>query len=117
VDNLAGYARRNFLVPVPGVNSFQELNALLRERCLAEAKRRLQGETLTVGELWDEDRPHLLPLPARPFPFSRRRLKCWQSARMIVGLPSERVPLSLMFYRTDREPQPNISDSGKVGLT
>lgn len=71
VENLVGYARRNFLVPVPGVNSFQELNALLRERCLAEAKRRLRGETRTVGELWDEERPHFLPLPARPFPCCR----------------------------------------------
>jgi transposase len=71
VENLVGYARRNFLVPVPEVDSFQELNALLRERCLAEAKRRLRGETLTVGELWDEERPHLLPLPPRPFPCCR----------------------------------------------
>lgn len=71
VENLVGYARRNFLVPVPEVDSFQELNALLRERCLAEAKRRLRGETLTIGELWDEERPHLLPLPVRPFPCCR----------------------------------------------
>ena len=71
VENLVGYARRNFLVPVPEVDSFQELNALLRERCLAEVKRRLRGEALPMGELWDEERPHLLPLPERPFPCCR----------------------------------------------
>jgi hypothetical protein len=71
VENLVGYARRNFLVPVPEVDSFQELNALLRERCLAEAKRRLRGETLTIGELWEKELPHLLPLPERPFPCCR----------------------------------------------
>jgi len=64
VENLVGYARRNFLVPVPEVGSFQELNDLLRQRCLAEALRRLRGETKTIGELWDHERPHLLNLPS-----------------------------------------------------
>jgi len=51
VENLVGYARRNFLVPVPEVDSFPELNDLLRRRCLAEAGRCLRGETRTIGEL------------------------------------------------------------------
>ena len=71
VENLVGYARRNFLVPVPEVDSFQELNDLLRQRCLAEARRRLRGETQTIGELWKQDRAHLLTLPAHPFPCCR----------------------------------------------
>ena len=71
VENLVGYARRNFLVPVPEVDSFQELNDLLRRRCLAEAGRQLRGETRTIGELWEQERPHLLPLPAHPFPCCR----------------------------------------------
>ena len=71
VENLVGYARRNFLVPVPEVDSFQELNDLLRQRCLAEARRQLRGETQTIGELWEQDRAHLLTLPAHPFPCCR----------------------------------------------
>ena len=71
VENLVGYARRNFLVPVPEVDSFQELNDLLRQRCLAEARRRLRGETQTIGELWEQERPQLLTLPAHPFPCCR----------------------------------------------
>jgi Mu transposase, C-terminal domain len=66
-----GYARRNYMVPVPEVNSFQELNDLLRHRCLAEAGRRLRGETETIGEMWEKERPRLLPLPAHPFPCCR----------------------------------------------
>lgn len=31
VENLVGYARRNYMVPVPVVDSFQELNELLRQ--------------------------------------------------------------------------------------
>jgi len=71
VENLVGYARRNFLVPIPEVDSFQELNDLLRQRCLAEAGRQLRGETQTIGELWRQEQPHLLPLPAYPFPCCR----------------------------------------------
>ena len=71
VENLVGYGRRNFLVPVPEVDSFQELNSLLRQRCLAEAKRRLRGEALTIGDLWEKELPHLLPLPEHPFPCCR----------------------------------------------
>ena len=34
VEGLVGYARRNFLVPVPSLPSFDALNAHLEERCL-----------------------------------------------------------------------------------
>jgi len=71
VENLVGYARRNFLVPVPEVDSFQELNDRLRQRCLAEAGRRLRGETQTIGELWEQERPCLLTPPTHPFPCCR----------------------------------------------
>jgi transposase len=106
VENLVGYARRNFLVPVPEVDSFQELNALLRERCLAEAKRRLRGETLTIGELWDEERPHLLPLPERPFPCCRTvpvhtngfSLVTFQTNRYSVPVEHAHGPLLLRAF-------------------
>ena len=35
VENLVGYGRRNFLVPLPRVRSFEQLNAHLERRCLA----------------------------------------------------------------------------------
>jgi transposase len=89
VENLVGYARRNFLVPLPQVNSFQELNTILRERCLAEAGRRLRGESLTVGELWSHERPHLHSLPSRPFPCCRT-------------LPVRPNRLSLVTFETNR---------------
>ena len=71
VENLVGYARRNYMVPVPEVDSFQELNDLLRQRCLSEAGRRLRGETQTIGEMWEQERPQLLPLPTHPYPCCR----------------------------------------------
>jgi len=71
VENLVGYARRNYMVPLPEVDSFQELNELLKQRCLSEARRRLRGETETIGEMWEHEKPQLLPLPAYPYPCCR----------------------------------------------
>ena len=68
VENLVGYVRRNFLVPLPRVASLEELNALLRESCRSSLGRRLRGQDRTVAEAWEEDRRHLLPLPAWPWP-------------------------------------------------
>lgn len=65
VENLVGYARRNFLVPLPQVASLEKLNAVLRERCRAGLGRQLRGLGCTVAEAWEEERHHLLPLPSR----------------------------------------------------
>jgi transposase len=67
VENLLGYARRNFLVPVPAFASFTELNAHLKERCLADLHRRLRGKRQTKEELLADDRAALLPLPENEF--------------------------------------------------
>ena len=43
VEGLVGYARRNFLVPVPSFPSFDALNIYLEERCLERLGRQLRG--------------------------------------------------------------------------
>jgi transposase len=68
IENLVGYARRNFLVPMPKVSSFQELNELLLKRCLKEDGRRLRGKSKTIGELWQEEKTKLLALPRHAYP-------------------------------------------------
>lgn len=95
-----GYARRNSLVPVPEVDSVQELNDLLRQRCLAEAGRRLRGETQPVGELWERERQHLLSLPAHPFPCCRT-------------VPVRPNRLSMVTFQTNRYSVP-VAHAGEV---
>jgi transposase len=68
VESLVGFARRNFLVPLPEVASFEELNALLLARCRASDGRLLAGQGRTVGEAWEVERPQLLPLPRFSWP-------------------------------------------------
>jgi transposase len=63
VEHGVGYVRRNFMVPLPEVSSYEELNAYLLEQCLADDARTVQGQALTIGEAWVHEQPYLLPLP------------------------------------------------------
>ena len=55
VEGLVGYARRNFLVPIPVFESFEALNAHLVERCRRRMDDRLRGHTETIGERLEHD--------------------------------------------------------------
>src|SRR5215207_7250165 len=67
VEGLVGYARRNFLVPVPRVEGFDVLNAHLEARCRERQGARLRGHAESIGERLARDRAALLPLPAVPY--------------------------------------------------
>jgi transposase len=67
VEGLVGYARRNFMVPILRVSSWDELNAYLEAQCRRRRERRLRGHTETIGERFERDRAAFLPLPASPY--------------------------------------------------
>ncbi len=67
VEHSVGFNRRNFLVPLPEVNSFEELNEFLLQKCLEDDMRQVSGQPATIGQMWQEEKPHLRPLPAYPF--------------------------------------------------
>jgi len=71
VESLVGYARRNFLVPVPDVPSWDALNALLAARCAAEDARTVARRDQPIGALWREEQAHLLPGQRHAFPCCR----------------------------------------------
>jgi transposase len=72
VETLVGFARRNFLVPVPVLHDGLEgLNARLEAACRDDLARRLWGKPATKAGLLDEERPALLPLPPEPFVAAR----------------------------------------------
>ena len=62
-----GYFRRNHLVPVPRVESLEELSQLLLAGCRADEQRRIAGKPHTVGEAMQIEHEHLLPLSAEGF--------------------------------------------------
>jgi transposase len=86
VEGLVGYARRNFLVPVPQVESLAALNAQLEVRCRERQGARLRGHEESIGERLARDQATMLPLPATPYEACEKR-----SARV--------SSLSLVRYR------------------
>ena len=88
VEGMVGYARRNFLVPVPRVESFEALNAHLEQRCLERMDATLRGHTETIGQRMERDLDALLPLPAVPYDAGDKQ-------------PSRVSSLSLVRYRTN----------------
>jgi transposase len=73
VEHGVGYVRRNFLVPLPQVTDFVELNTLLLEKCQADDLRRVDRQTKTIGVAWQKEKAHLLPLPDGDFDSSISR--------------------------------------------
>jgi transposase len=64
IENLVGYMRRNFLVPMPVMKDFGELNAYLLDCCEKDARKRTRWGK-TVHELWLEEKERLRPLPEK----------------------------------------------------
>jgi len=55
VEGLVGYARRNFMVPLPQFASFDDLNAHLEEQCRRRMSDKLRGHSDTIGERMTHD--------------------------------------------------------------
>ena len=68
VEGLVGFARRNFMVPVPVFADFAALNAHLLESCRKRMDDRLRGhDGRTIGERLVHDLLAFQQLPAAPY--------------------------------------------------
>jgi hypothetical protein len=67
VEGLVGYARRNFMVPVPRFATWDAFNAHLEAACRKRRERTLRGHSETIAERFERDRAALLPLPVSPY--------------------------------------------------
>ena len=77
VEGLVGWARRNILVPVPRVESLQDLNESLLERCRKYETHQIQGKPDKVSAMYHLEKESLRPLP----PYTFETAKC-TSARV-----------------------------------
>ncbi len=67
VEGSVGFSRRNFLVPMPHVESYAELNESLLKQCLRDDVRVVRGQAISIGQAWQQEQPVLRPLPKRAF--------------------------------------------------
>jgi transposase len=88
VEGLVGYARRNFMVPIPRYATWEKFNAHLRAESQKRRERKLRGHPQTIGERFQKDKEMLLPLPAAAYEACDKR-----STRV--------TSMSLVRYRTN----------------
>ena len=67
VEGLVKYTQRTILTPIPTAESWEALNAQVRERCRRRQGEQVRGATGTIGERLVADVAAFLPLPAAPF--------------------------------------------------
>ena len=88
VEGVVGYARRNFMTPLPRHESWDAFNASLQAGCRNRQGDILRGHRESIGERFARDRAALMALPPAPFDACDKR-----SARV--------NSLSLVRYRTN----------------
>jgi transposase len=87
VEGLVGYARRNFMVPIPRFASWDAFNEHLVEQSRQRRDRRVRGHSETIAVRFQRDAAAFLPLPAAAYE------ACEKVAARVSSL-------SLVRYRT-----------------
>jgi transposase len=67
VEGLVGYARRNFMVPIPRFASWVEFNADLEAQCRKRQNDILRSHKEPIGDRLQRDLAAMKPLPGAPF--------------------------------------------------
>jgi len=100
VEGLVGYARRNYMVPVPKADSLEDLNRKLLQDCLSYGDHRIAGREHTVNELYEKEKRHLLSIP--DIPFSNLEIssgKADKYATVVVDKNRYSVPASYAYFK------------------
>ena len=67
VEGLVGFARRNYMVPLPNAPSYEALNEFLLKKCLERRIDVLRGHSQTIEQRLASDLAAFRALPAAPF--------------------------------------------------
>jgi len=73
VEGLVKFTRLNFLVPVPQVRDFEELNTYLLDMCREDMHRKLRGHSKSKEQLLLQESFCFLALPFKPFDACRKQ--------------------------------------------
>jgi hypothetical protein len=67
VEGIVGWARRNFMVPLPRFATWDDFNAWLEEQCRKRHADILRGHSETIGQRLQRDLDAMMDLPPAPF--------------------------------------------------
>lgn len=100
VEGEVGRFRRRHLTPPPRVASLAELDGLLAAADRRDDRRHVDGRRETVGQAFEQERPHLRPSPDEPFDAALPlRAKVDRRARICVRQRWYSVPAGLAGRR------------------
>lgn len=98
VEGLVKFSRANFMVPVPHAASFDDLNAVLEERCRARQRDHAGRHAERIGERLVADHAALRPLPAVPLePCEKRAARVSSMALVRYRTNDYSVPTAYGF--------------------
>ena len=102
VEGLVGYARRNYMVPVPVADSLEDLNQKLLQECLAYGEHRIAGREHTVNELYEKEKEHLLTIPDIAYSnLETAGGKVDKYATVVVDKNRYSVPASYAYFKVN----------------
>ena len=102
VEGLVGYARRNYMVPVPVADSLEDLNQKLLQECLAYGGHRIAGREHTVNELYEKEKEHLLTIPDIAYSnLETAGGKVDKYATVVVDKNRYSVPASYAYFKVN----------------
>ncbi len=101
VEGLVEYVRRNFMTPLPVVDSFDALNTRFLDACVDRRQAILRGQTTTIGERMQADTAAFMPLPPAPYD------ACHKVATRVSSM-------SLVRYRNNDYSDPTLYGHQKV---
>ncbi|MBW1739474.1 MAG: IS21 family transposase [Deltaproteobacteria bacterium] len=99
VEGLVRFSRQNFLVPVPQVRDFEELNAHLLNMCREDMQRKVRGQAKVKEKLLSEEQFSFRPLPFKPFDACRSQ-GCGVNSELLVRFDDNdySVPMEYAYH-------------------
>ena len=118
VEGEVGRFRRRWLVPVPAMASYEELNSYLRACCIKDFNRRIETKTTTLAEDYEIEREFLKQLPQERFEVSEMSAPIVdQKSRVKVKTNRYSVPASLIAAKVSVRTTPlevEVSYQGRL---
>jgi hypothetical protein len=83
VENAVNYTRNNFMVPLPDFPNFAAFNEYLERKCREEFDKTSAMQEKSIGELFEEEKSSLLPLPESEFEARRVEVRRADSLSLV----------------------------------
>lgn len=102
VENGVKFSRSEILTPIPTVNNREDIQELCNGWMNREVTRKRRGQEQTIGELWEEEIAHLIPLTTSRFDAAQvRTTKVSPRSWVSLGTNHYSVPVSWVGHEVE----------------